>query len=377
MFDADVIRASWRHYWSPDWMLPCAGPAWMRLAWTFIFNCAIALVIALADWGFSRRGDFLGTLQWSFVIAQFVGFSIHGLFSLARLLVGTERIRALDGMSRAIFYAGIPITGVLAGYGLGLWALGVDVPRLVVERPNVPVAIILLSLVMSAVIYRHYANKAQLAEAQAEQARASARATELERRAVTAHLQALQAQIEPHFLFNTLANVVSLIESDPARARQMLERLIELLRASLAASRAQQVTLGHEAALLDAYLSILKVRMGERLRYRVDVPRTLADATLPPLLLQPLVENAVRHGLEPKVDGGAVAVRASEHDGRLDIEVEDDGLGFAPRAGSGVGLANVRERLRSHFGDTARLTVEDRQPGTRVRVTLPLVQEAR
>jgi sensor histidine kinase YesM len=248
----------------------------------------------------------------------------------------------------------------------------VDVPRLVVERPNVPLAIILLSLVMSAILYRHYANKALLAEAQAEQARARERAAELERQAVTARLQALQAQIEPHFLFNTLANVVSLIESEPARARGMLERLIELLRASLAASRAEEVTLRQEATLLAAYLEILKVRMGERLRYVIDIAPEVPQARLPPLTLQPLVENAIRHGLEPKIEGGMVSITAAGHEGQLVIEIADDGLGFAPRAGGGVGLANVRERLSSRYGDDARLTIEDARPGTRVRLTLPL-----
>jgi two-component sensor histidine kinase len=367
-----ILRESWRQWWSPDWMLPCAGPGWLRLVWTFLFNCAIAIVLALAAWGFARRGNFLQSLQWNMVIAQCVGFTIHGLFSLSRVLLGPQRIRAFGSGPRMLFYAGVPITGVLIGYALGLSIMGVDVPRLVVERPNVPLAIILLSLVMSAILYRHYANKALLAEAQAEQARARERAAELEWQAVTARLQALQAQIEPHFLFNTLANVVSLIESEPARARGMLERLIELLRASLAASRAEEVTLRQEATLLAAYLEILKVRMGERLRYVIDIAPEVPQARLPPLTLQPLVENAIRHGLEPKIEGGLVSITAAGHEGQLVIEIADDGLGFAPRAGGGVGLANVRERLSSRYGDDARLTIEDARPGTRVRLTLPL-----
>jgi signal transduction histidine kinase len=367
-----TLRDSWRHWWSPDWMLPCTGPGWLRLLWTFLFNCAIAIVLALAAWGFARRGNFLQSLWASMVIAQCVGFTIHGLFSLSRVLLGPQRIRAFGSGVRMLFYAGVPITGVLIGYALGLSIMGVDVPRLVVERPNVPLAIILLSLVMSAILYRHYANKALLAEAQAEQARERERAAELERQAVTARLQALQAQIEPHFLFNTLANVVSLIESEPARARSMLERLIELLRASLAASRAEEVTLRQEAALLAAYLEILKVRMGARLRYAIDIAPEVAQARLPPLTLQPLVENAIRHGLEPKIEGGMVSIAAAGRDGQLLLEIADDGLGFAPRAGGGVGLANVRERLSSRYGNDARMTIEDARPGTRVRLTLPL-----
>lgn len=353
-------------------MFPCAGPRWLRLLWTFLFNCAVALLLTVAAWAFARRVDLWHTLRWNFVIAQCVGFSIHGLFSLARAMLGPERIRGFRTTARVLFYSSVPITGVLIGYALGLSIMGVDVPKLVVERPTLPLGIVLMSIVVSAIVYRHYANKAMLAEAQAEQARERARATELERQAVTSKLKALQAQIEPHFLFNTLANVVSLIDSEPAQARRMLERLIELLRSSLAASRSDRATLGQEAALLSAYLDILKVRMGDRLDYALDIPSALSSAYLPPLTLQPLVENAIRHGLEPKVDGGTVQVRAHVLEDRLVVEVEDDGQGFAPTAGAGVGLDNVRERLASRYGAGARLVIEEGRPGTRVRLTLPL-----
>ena len=372
MLDAATLRASWRHWWSPDWMFACEGPRWLRLLWTFLFNCAIALLLTVAAWAFARRVDLWQTLRWNFVIAQCVGFSIHGLFSLARAMLGPERIRGFRTTARVLFYSAVPIAGVLIGYALGLSIMGVDVPKLVVERPTLPLGIVLMSIVVSAIVYRHYANKAALAEAQAEQARERTRSTELERQAVTSKLKALQAQIEPHFLFNTLANVVSLIDTEPAQARRMLERLIELLRSSLAASRADRATLGQEAALLAAYLDILKVRMGDRLDYALDIPSELSSAHLPPLTLQPLVENAIRHGLEPKVDGGTVRVRAHAREDRLVVEVEDDGQGFEPKAGAGVGLDNVRERLASQYGDGARLVIEEARPGTRVRLTLPL-----
>lgn len=372
MLDAATLRASWRHWWSPDWLSPCAGPRWLRLVWTFLFNCAVALLLTLAAWAFSRRVDLWQTLRWNFVIAQCVGFCIHGLFALAQAGLGPDRIRGFTGPARVLFYSAIPIAGVLIGYALGLSIMGVDVPKLVVERPTLPLGIVLFSIVVSAIVYRHYANKAALAEAQAEQARERARSTELERQAVTSKLKALQAQIEPHFLFNTLANVVSLIDTEPAQARRMLERLIELLRSSLAASRADRATLGQESALLAAYLDILKVRMGNRLDYILDIPSELTSAHLPPLTLQPLVENAIRHGLEPKVDGGTVQVRAQALEGRLMVEVEDDGQGFRPGAGAGVGLDNVRDRLASQYGDGARLVIEEARPGTRIRITLPL-----
>jgi sensor histidine kinase YesM len=228
-----------------------------------------------------------------------------------------------------------------------------------------------ISIIFSTFWYRFMSNKAQLATAEAERERERSRVAELQRQAADAQLRSLQAQIEPHFLFNTLANVVSLIDIAPDRARQMLERLIDLLRASLAASRTERTTLGQEVALVAAYLEILSIRMGERLRFSIDVPAELASARVPPLSLQPLVENAIRHGLEPKVDGGSVRLVARNSGGVLQLDVEDDGLGFAPASASGVGLTNLRDRLRSLYGDRARLVIDELARGTRVRLTIP------
>jgi LytS/YehU family sensor histidine kinase len=152
----------------------------------------------------------------------------------------------------------------------------------------------------------------------------------------------------------------------------MLTRLIELLRGSLAASRATQVDLGRELDLVHAYLDILAIRMGARLRYSIDAPADLRAHSLPPLLIQPLVENAIKHGLEPKMQGGSVRVTAWAEGSSLLVEVADDGLGFAPATSSGLGLTNLRERLAALYAGRARLTIEDALPGTRVRVALPL-----
>src|SRR5262249_17324865 len=154
---------------------------------------------------------------------------------------------------------------------------------------------------------------------------------------------------EPHFLFNTLANVTSLIDAAPEKAKLMLARLIELLRASLAASRATQVDVGRELDLVRAYLDILAIRMGARLRYSIDVAPDLRPLPVPPLLIQPLVENAVKHGLEPKMQGGSVNVSVRSDADTLLVEVADDGLGFAPATTSGLGLSNLRERLAALY----------------------------
>jgi DNA-binding LytR/AlgR family response regulator len=185
-------------------------------------------------------------------------------------------------------------------------------------------------------------------------------------------LRALQAQIEPHFLFNALANVASLIDSAPDKARLMLTRLIELLRASLAASRATRVDIGGELDLVRAHLDILAIRMGARLHYTIDAPDGVRAWPVPPLLIQPLVENAIKRGLEPKMEGGTVTIRVRAEAEVLQVEVEDDGLGFAPSGSSGVGLTNLRDRLAALYDGRAALKIESLSPGTRVRASLHL-----
>jgi signal transduction histidine kinase len=369
MLTADAIRRSWRTWWLPFYCKE--GPGWLQYVWTFLFNTAIAVVLTLIAWSFSARGNPLQILKWNFVIAQSIGFLIHLLFESSGWLLGRDRLDAFSKLQRVLYYGGVPILGCLGGYWIGLSLLGVDVARIIQGAPRVALAVIVISIIFSTFWYRFMSNKAQLATAEAERERERSRVAELQRQAADAQLRSLQAQIEPHFLFNTLANVVSLIDIAPDRARQMLERLIDLLRASLAASRTERTTLGQEVALVAAYLEILSIRMGERLRFSIDVPAELASARVPPLSLQPLVENAIRHGLEPKVDGGSVRLVARNSGGVLQLDVEDDGLGFAPASASGVGLTNLRDRLRSLYGDRARLVIEELARGTRVRLTIP------
>jgi hypothetical protein len=375
--DRAAWQASWRRWWSPTWHRDRSGPDWLQWLWTFAFNLTIATGLTLLAWGFSKRIDLATAFWWNFVIAQSIGFTIHILFRIGLRLLGADRLDRFTFFQRALFYAGIPIVSVFIGYGIGLTLLGVDVVEIVVTRPQLLFTIIAMSLLMSAFWYRYMANRARLAEAEAEREREKARSAQIERSAADAQLRALQAQIEPHFLFNTLANVVSLIESQPAQARQMVNRLIDLLRGSLDASRTTDGTLAQEVALVRAYLDILAVRMGARLAYTIDVPEALSALAFPPLTLQPLVENAIKHGLEPKLSGGHIVIRARADRSGLAVEVQDDGLGFRPTAASGLGLSNLRERLVSRFGAAARVVIEERSPGTVVRLLVPSTDPSR
>jgi LytS/YehU family sensor histidine kinase len=206
-------------------------------------------------------------------------------------------------------------------------------------------------------------------------AREQIRTLSTEKQLVEAQMRMLQAQIEPHFLFNTLANVVSLIDPAPAKARLMLENFISYLRASLAASRSTQGTVAQEARLLTSYLELLKIRMGDRLSYRIDLAGDVGRQPLAPMLLQPVVENAIKHGLEPKVEGGHVDVRIWREGPRLKAMVEDNGLGFDPHNSGGVGLANLRERLAVLYDNGASVNVLERSPGTAVLLDLPYLTQ--
>ncbi|MGM9513170.1 sensor histidine kinase [Roseateles sp. DB2] len=234
-----------------------------------------------------------------------------------------------------------------------------------------------LFVLASALIKATYKGRMQ-AEVKAAQATETAEAESLKRQVVEARMAAMQAQVEPHFLFNTLASIDHLIETDPPRASQMQRNLIALLRASMPTMREANAAgvrdLGRELAVIRPYLEILKVRMEDRLQTEIDVPDGLLSAEFPPMMIQSLVENAIKHGLEPKAEGGSLKVRAEVLHGKLAITVADTGLGFgrAATAGTGVGLANIRERLSLLYGGRASVTIAANQPsGTVVTITVP------
>ncbi len=186
----------------------------------------------------------------------------------------------------------------------------------------------------------------------------------LSKEMLEARLQVMRAQIEPHFLFNTLANVKRLCQTDVGDGLRMLENLVRYLRAALPQMREERSTLGHEADLVEAFLAVLKIRMGTRLDYRVLVPPEARAFIFPPMMLLTLAENAIKHGLNPSPSGGAIEITAAMRGGALVIQVADTGVGFgvAATGGTGVGLANTRARLAALFGDAADLSLEPNTP---------------
>src|SRR5215468_9406422 len=236
---------------------------------------------------------------------------------------------------------------LLIVYGLGLLLAAM------LNRPHP----FLLFLVVSAII-KIVAGGKRRADVAARQATQRAETEQLERTAVEARMQALQAQIEPHFLFNTLGSIDQLIQTDPPRASRMQQSLIRYLRSAMPQMRdGSRPTLGQQADLSSAYLEIMAMRMEERLQFAVNVPEGLKSAIFPSMMLQTLVENAIKHGLEPRATGGKVEIGAEIADGQLAVHVLDNGVGFAPKSDGGVGLANIRERLKVLYQSRAELII--------------------
>lgn len=195
----------------------------------------------------------------------------------------------------------------------------------------------------------------------------------LQKQLLEAKLAALQGQIEPHFLYNTLANVRALIRQDAAASELMLTHLIAYLRAAMPDLRSPTTSLGQELERAQAYLQIMQIRLGDRLRFRIEAAPDTLRCLIPPLSLMTLVENAIEHAVEPQLHGGMIHIRAHQDARSLTIVVEDNGPGFAQELGEGVGLLNLQERLRAMYEERAQLNFEsDMEKGLRVTVLIPI-----
>lgn len=318
-------------------------------------------------------GQFLENLLVSILIGMVAFVMVNG----GRLLWWD---RPKWGMREWMPCAALAVIAAPVAHFTGLYLagamLGIRVPTLS-EYPTLGrVSMILFTLLGTIMMLVLVMNRERVRRIEEEHAAQRLRAEIVERQALQAQLRLLQAQIEPHMLFNTLANLQGLIALDPVRASDMLDQLIQYLRATLSVSRSETTTLDQEFGAMQAYLGLMGVRMGERLAYHIDLPQALRTARLPTMLLQPLVENAIVHGLEPKVDGGEIRITASSADGFVQIDVRDTGLGLGhvhDRRGGGVGVTTTRERLDVLYGGRAAITLLAAEPqGTLARLILPL-----
>jgi sensor histidine kinase YesM len=329
------------------------------LLYTALFNTAIAVLLTII--GFSH--SFLHTL----LFAQCIGITIC-LFVLAAWSAAQAR-----GSAMRTVLLGLALTlGALCGTALATALLGKPGGIVTIDS-RFMWQIVGISLFFGAIITHFFYTREQLAAAAQLAQEERLMRLSSEKLALEASLQRLQAQVEPHFLFNTLSTIVSLMDRDPARAKTMQLDLIRYLRTTLGRTQAAETTLGQEMELIRAYLNLFSIRMEERLQYAIEVPEALHPLPLPPMLLQPIVENALLHGLEPKITGGRIHIRAARQQGQLAITVSDTGRGLDRQKGPGVGLTNVRERLARLYGNEGRLAItENETGGVTVVIEIPL-----
>ncbi len=307
----------------------------------WLITDAARLVVAwVVDTARIRRGD----------PAAAVGFDLHVCGMLPLVALGI-----LVGPS-----AGLTIADAITGYrSPSIWQLDTNVARVTL---TITVIASLLSMFVLTTLER-------LARARVETEAAMRAAAENQ-------LKLLESQLEPHMLFNTMANLRVLIGIDPPRAQLMLDRLIGFLRATLNASRSGAHPLAAEFDRISDYLALMAIRMGPRLQFALDLPAGLRDQPVPPLLLQPLVENCIKHGLEPQLAGGRIDIAARRTGSMLELTVQDNGAGLGQAGSPGstrFGLEQVRGRLKALFGDAAALTLELRPGGgTLARIVLPI-----
>ena len=334
-----------------------------RLLRLFVFTALFCvLVAAVLTLAMPSLGSFWRNLWFSECIGLWVSASGWLVLQLPWIRRLPDPIGALVSL-----VVGIPM-GYVLGYASAYSLLGEPVQIVGLTRAR-EAAIAATVLAGGFVTYLAWLRNRRSDEAAAR--------SKAQRLVVEAELRMLRAQLEPHMLFNTLANLRSLVDDEPAQARQMIDQLITYLRSALAGSRSETTTLRAEFAQLAAYLEIMSLRLDPRLRYRLELPDALQQTTVPAMLLQPLVENAIKHGIEPKIGGGAITVTARATDGGLELEVADTGLGLPPdhdpdRSSNSYGLVHVRDRLRALHGAQASLRLQPNKPqGTLATVRIP------
>jgi len=371
MLNHSILMQGWRSLWEFRSAANAGLGARLLAASLLAVALALGLMVFVAVFGRVERPDW----WWASILPN-IGIClciVHTLFGVLRLagrwlpqplverMADVRDLRA--GMLLSALSLGAIILGMTIGFtivpilvGFNLWGM----------FHSLPAALTKFAVFLLCVMGVNWAWW-----------RARLRRQQLERDALDARLRLLQGQIEPHLLFNTLANVQSLMDYDPPRAKRMLETFSTYLRAGLSQMRSSDATLEDELAMARSYLTLMGIRMEERLRFRIEASLEARAARVPALMLQPLVENAVHHGLEPQIDGGSIVVRADVFGDRLEVSVLDDGAGLdAPgrrlRPGAGIALANLRSRLQAQFGSDASLVLRAGVAGgTEAALVLP------
>lgn len=343
---------------------------WRQVARSYFHTTLFCIAIGTTLWLLGLATPWWGSL----FISLCIGYSIN----TASVLVHPLMTRFLPPLIASLSTTLIGVsTGILLG---GYLAVGDATFFFRDDDYSTPI----LGLFFGVLGFLFFNTQQQLKEAGQKLTNATATQLVREKAHLETQLRLLQAQIEPHFLFNTLSNIVGMIKDQPDAAEDTLLQLTKLLRANLKRTRETSTILGDELEIIEALLKISQIRMGSRLDYLIDVEDSLLALPLPPMLLQPLVENAIKHGIEPMEGGGTIRIAIRHEDGQLRVEISDTGMGLGATSqpttsdlsgadtGTGTGIANVQSRLSTLFGDDARLTLQQREPsGMIATMTFP------
>lgn len=330
------------------------------LVYTIIISAVIAAFLTLT--GITTKSFVI-----NLIVSQSFGLSIFSIIIFLLWIFKPEKTAPLA----FIVLIGIA-SGILIGLQIGPFVLLRIFSIVLWQQEKSLLQPIILGITFGSVATYFFYAKARLRVSMGELQQERIKRLSSEKEALEANLRLLQAQIEPHFLFNTLSNVLSLIDTDPASGKSMLVDLIHYLRTSLSRTFPDPITLDQEIDMIKAYLNIQKIRMGERLHFKIELPDAVSKHPFPPMLLQPLVENALKHGLEPKMEGGEIMIKATEEEDLIRVEVMDTGCGFSSLHNAGVGIGNVKERIKLLYGEKGRFIIEENKPnGVRAIIEVP------
>lgn len=334
---------------------------WLAIAKFALAFTVIGLLMELA----------LGKGSWiaSVVVANLLGFGLL----MGGVGVWFNATQSFKNTRRFVVGMILGVLGAFVGIALGDGRpLAEQMPKLMRMIPFVALIGALAAVPMIVLaLYRRRQNAALM-----EQLQRDAERERLARELSESQLRMLRAQIEPHFLFNTLGAVQQLAADGAPRAAALTADLIAFLRASFSDMRCEQVSLRSEFATTESYLRVMQTRMGARLRFDMSLPDALASSEVPSMIVLTLVENAIKHGVEPALRGGEIQVGAEAQDAGIRIWVRDSGVGMSDPPGNGAGLDNVRRRLHLAYGDAARLVLREAEPGLSAELHVPAQKEA-
>ncbi len=326
---------------------------WLTLV---TINTFIAIFLTLVD-----QGSFWVNLIYS----QSIGISIASL-------VGGLVLRHKKAAPHPFHFLMAIVGGVMIGLAVGTLLTGAAPPS-GQKSSNLLSYSFIYSIMIGCVVVYFFYSRGRQEHLNNELNLEKLKQAEIQQKLTTSNLKMLQAQIEPHFLFNTLSNILGLIDQRPDDAKLMLTNLTDYLRGSLDRTRDTDATLGDELALVSAYLNIQRIRMGDRLQFDITADAALSQLKLPPLIIQPLVENSIQHGIEQTIEGGHIGLVIRANHEHLHIQVTDTGQGMGDTERAGIGLSNIRSRLVSLYDNQAELRLSANSPqGLVVDIKLPL-----